>query len=43
MVKNPPSDAGDAGLISDQGAKIPHATGRLSQHVAAREPVCYNY
>ena len=26
VVKNPPSDAGDAGLISDQGAKIPHAT-----------------
>ena len=24
-VKNPPSNAGDAGLIPDPGTKIPHA------------------
>ena len=27
MVKTPPSDAGGEGLISDQRAKIPHASG----------------
>ena len=26
---NPPSGAGDAGLISGQGTKIPHAMGLL--------------
>ena len=36
MVKNPPSNAGDAGLISGQGTKIPHAVGQL-------KPVCLNY
>ena len=25
VVKNPPSNAGDAGSITDQGIKIPHA------------------
>ena len=34
VVKNPPSNAGDVGLISDQGMKIPHATGQLSRQVA---------
>ena len=33
MVKNPPSNAEDAGSIPDQGTKIPHATGKLSQHL----------
>ena len=27
VVKNPPSNAGDAGLIPGQGTKIPHAVG----------------
>ena len=27
MVKNPPSNAGDVGLIPDQGTKIPYAMG----------------
>ena len=27
MVKNPPSNAGDAGSIPGRGTKIPHATG----------------
>ena len=30
MVKNPPCNAGDTGLIPVRGTKIPHATGQLS-------------
>ena len=30
VVKNPPSTAGDAGLIPGQGTEIPHAAGQLS-------------
>ena len=30
VVKNPPSNARDAGLIPGQGTKIPHAAGQLS-------------
>ena len=30
MVKNPPSSAGDAGLIPVQGMRISHASGQLS-------------
>ena len=30
VVKNPPSNAGDAGSIPGRGTKIPHATGQLS-------------
>ena len=37
MVKNPPSNAGDVGLIPSPGTKTPHATGRLSPHTTARE------
>ena len=37
MVKNPPSNAGDAGLIPGQGTKVPHATGQLSLHTTSRE------
>ena len=37
VVKNPPYNAGDAGLISDQGTKIPHATGQLSLHTTTTE------
>ena len=29
MVKNPPSKAGDTGLIPGWGTKIPHAMGQL--------------
>ena len=28
VVKNPPSNAGDTGLIPGQGTKIPHAKGQ---------------
>ena len=30
MVKNPPSNAGNVGLIPGWGTKIPHAMGQLS-------------
>ena len=30
VVKNPPSNAGDAGSIPGWGTKIPHALGQLS-------------
>ena len=30
MVKNTPSNAGDAGSIPSRGTEIPHATGQLS-------------
>ena len=30
MVKNPSSNAGDAGLIPGGGTKIPHAVGQIS-------------
>ena len=39
MVKNLPSNAGDAGLIPGQETKIPHAMGQLSLHTATTEPV----
>ena len=29
VVENPPSNAGDEGLISGQGTKLPHAMGQL--------------
>ena len=37
MVKNPPSNSGDAGSIPDQGTKIPHVSGQLNQHAATRQ------
>jgi len=37
LVKNPPYDAGDMGLISDCGTKIPPALEQLSPHATARE------
>ena len=39
MVKNLPSNAGDAGSIPGLGTKIPHATGQLSPRAATTEPV----
>ena len=38
MVKNPPSNAGDAGSIPGGGTKIPHAAGQLSPRASTREP-----
>ena len=39
-VKNPPSSAGDIGLLLGRGTKIPHAMGHLSPRVTAAEPMC---
>ena len=44
-VKNLPCSAKDAGLISGQGTKIPHATEQLSlshNYGACRESVCHS-
>ena len=37
MVKNPPSNAREAGSIPGQGPKAPHAVGQLSPCTATRE------
>ena len=42
VVKNPPSHAGDAGLIPGWGTKIPHAVGQLSPRATTTELVCLN-
>lgn len=53
VVKNPPSDAEDAGLIPGQVSKIPHAVGLRSPCTAEpvdtracahppKGPVCHN-
>ena len=42
MVKNPPSNTGDLGLIPGRGTKIPHAMRQLSQGATAREPACHS-
>ena len=42
VVKNPPSDAGDVGLIPGQGTKIPHAMRQLSLPHATVEPAHKN-
>ena len=42
VVKNPPSNAGDAGLIPGRGIKIPHAVGQLSLRATTTEPVCHS-
>ena len=36
MVKNSPSNAGDAGLIPGRGTRIPHAVGQLSPFTATK-------
>ena len=42
VVKNPPSNAGDVGLIPGQGTKIPHAAGQLSLCAATTEHMGHN-
>ena len=37
VVKNPPSNARDVGLIPGLGTKIPHAVGQLGSCAATRE------
>ena len=41
VVKNPPSNVQDMGLISGWGTKIPHAVEQLSPWAATTEPVCF--
>ena len=42
VVKNPPYDAGDAGLIPGQGTKIPHAAGQLNPCATTTELALLN-
>ena len=43
IVRNPPSNAGDASSIPGQGTKIPHATRQLSLSTTMGEkPACHN-
>ena len=37
VVKTSPSNAGDASLISGQGAKIPHASGTKNQSIKQKQ------
>ena len=39
VVKNPPANAEDVGLIPGPGTKIPHATGQLSLCATMKDPV----
>ena len=43
MVKNLPSNAGDAGSIPGQGNKIPHAAGQPSPCATTTELACLMY
>ena len=42
VVKNLPCSAGDSGLITGWGTKIPHATGQLSPQATTTDPACRN-
>ena len=42
VVKNPPSNAGDAGLIPGRGTRITHAAGQLSPRATTTELACLN-
>ena len=42
VVKNPPSNAGDLGLIPGLGTKIPHASGQLSSRATTTELASLN-
>ena len=42
VVKNPPSNARDVGLIPDQETKTPHVMGQLSPCTPTREPIHLN-
>ena len=43
MVKNPPYNAGDVGLIPGQETKIPHAAGQLSPSATTTELTHLNW
>ena len=40
MVKNPPSNIGDKGLIHGGGTKIPQAAGQLSPLATQKDSMC---
>ena len=42
VVKNPPCNAGDAGLIAGQRTKISHAEEQLRLHMATTDRMPYN-
>ena len=42
MVKKPPYDAGDAGLIPGLGTKIQHAVGQLNLRATTTELLWLN-
>ena len=42
MVKNSPSNAGDADSIPGQETEIPHAAGQLSPRPTTTEPAHHN-
>ena len=42
VVKNPPSNAGDAGSIPGLGTKVPHAVGQLSPRATTIELTLLN-
>ena len=42
MVKNPPFNAGDTGLIPGRGTKIPHAAEQISPRATTTELVHLN-
>ena len=42
MVKNPPCNAVDMGLIPGWGAKTPHAAKQISPHATTTEPIRHN-
>ena len=42
VVKNPPLNAGDAGLIPGQGTKIPHATKQINVPTTTTEPALHS-
>ena len=42
VVKNLPSNAGDAGLIPGWRTKIPHASGQPSPYATTAELECHN-
>ena len=43
VAENPPSNSGDASLISGWATKIPHALRQPSPRAPTREPMCCNY
>ena len=42
VIKNPPCNAGDVGLIAGQGAKIPRAAEPSIPQAAKKDPACTN-